>query len=103
MTLAAVSLPYYRAIMDAGLHKFARFATAVWGVNPEGKTQHQLALEGLQAMETWMRRLGLVMNLTELGVNEDMLEGIARSTIILNGGYKVLTHDEVVDILRASL
>ena len=103
MTLAAVSLPYYRAIMDGGLHKFARFATAVWGVNPEGKTQHQLALEGLQAMETWMRRLGLVMNLTELGVNEDMLEGIARSTIILNGGYKVLTHDEVVDILRASL
>ena len=103
MTLAAVSLPYYRAIMDAGLHKFARFATAVWGVNPEGKTQHQVAEEGLQAMETWMRRLGLVMNLTELGVNEDMLEGIARSTIILNGGYKVLTHDEVVDILRASL
>lgn len=103
MTLAAVSLPYYRYIMPYGLSKFRRFAVNVWNVDTLGKTDEQIALEGLSAMENWMKELGLVMNITELGVNEDMLEGIANATIILTDGYKVLGHDEIVDILRQSL
>lgn len=38
MTLAAVSLAYYRHICPYGLAKFKRFAVNVWEVNPEGKT-----------------------------------------------------------------
>ena len=103
MTLAAVSLPYYRYIMPYGLKKFARFATEVWGISANGKTDEQLANEGLSAMESWMKEIGLVMNLTDLGATEDMIEGIADATIILNSGYKVLDRDEVVKILRASM
>ena len=103
MTLAAVSLPYYRYIMPYGLSKFKRFAVNVWNVDALGKTDEQIALEGLSAMENWMKELGLVMNITELGATENMLEGIANATIILTDGYKVLGHDEIVDILRQSL
>ena len=103
MTLAAVSLPYYRYIMPYGLSKFKRFAVNVWNVDALGKTDEQIALEGLSAMENWMKELGLVMNITELGATENMLEGIANATIILTEGYKVLVHDEIVDILRQSL
>ena len=98
MTLAAVSLPYYRHILPYGLKKFKRFAVNVWNVDPSGKTDQQTAEEGLQAMEAWMKELGLVMNSTELGVTEEMLEGIADATIILNSGYKVLSRDEVIEI-----
>ena len=103
MTLAAVSLPYYRHIMPYGLAKFVRFAKNVWNVDTAGKTDEQIANEGLAAMEDWMRELGLVMNITELGANEDMLEAIAGSTIVMTGGYKTLEHDEIVDIFRESL
>ena len=103
MTLAAVSLPYYRYIMPYGLKKFARFATEVWGISRDGKTDEQLANEGLSAMESWMKEIGLVMKISELGATEDMIEGIADATFILNGGYKVLDHDEVVQILKASM
>ena len=103
MTLAAVSLPYYRYIMPYGLKKFARFATEVWGISANGKTDEQLANEGLSAMESWMKEIGLVMNLKDLGATEDMIEGIADATIILNGGYKVLDRDEVVQILKESM
>ena len=103
MTLAAVSLPYYRYILPYGVQKFKRFAINVWDVDPEGKTDEQIAGEGLNAMEAWMKELGLVMNISELGATEDMLEGIADGTIILPGGYKVLEHDEVVRILKESL
>ena len=103
MTLAAVSLPYYRYILPYGVQKFKRFAVNVWDIDPEGKTDGQIAEEGLNAMETWMKELGLVMNISDLGATEDMLEGIADGTIILPGGYKVLEHDEIVKILKESL
>ena len=103
MTLSAVSLPYYRYIMPYGLEKFKRFAVNVWDVDADGKADEQIALEGLAAMENWMKELGLVMNLAELGVTEDMVEGIVGSTLVLDGGYKVLERGEIVKILRESL
>lgn len=103
MTLSAVSIPYYRAICSNGLQKFKRFAMNVWNVNPAGKTDEEIADEGLKAMESWMRELGLVMNIRELGVTEDMLPGIVKGTFILDGGYKVLTEDEIMEILKESM
>ena len=103
MTLAAVSLPYYRYICPYGLEKFKRFAVNVWNINPVGKTDEETADEGLAAMESWMKELGLVMNISDFGVTKDMIEGIADSTFIMEGGYKVLTHEEIVTILNNSL
>ncbi len=103
MTLAAVSLPYYRHIMPYGLKKFVRFAKNVWDVDTTNKTDQQAAEEGLKAMESWMKELGLVMNITELGANENMLEGLAQSTIVLTDGYKSLEHDEIIEIFKNSL
>lgn len=103
MTLAAMSLPYYRYICPYGLAKFRRFAVNVWGVDPNGKTDEAIAQEGLACMESWMKEIGLVMNLTDLGVTEEMLEGIADGTFVMEGGYKVLTREEILQILRESL
>lgn len=103
MTLAAVSLPYYRHILPYGLPKFRRFAVNVWNVQTEGKTNEEIAREGLSAMESWMKELGLVMNLTDLGATEEMIPDIVKATIILNGGYKTLTTEEVEEILKESL
>ncbi len=103
MTLAAVSLPYYRHIMPYGLAKFKRFAVNVWGVDAAGKTDEQVAQEGLAAMESWMKELGLAMNISELGATEEMVEGLADATLTMKGGYKVLGRDEIVAIFRESL
>lgn len=103
MTLAAVSLPYYRHILPYGLPKFKRFAIEVWKVNPEGKTDEEIAVEGLKAMEDWMKELGLAMKISELGATKDMIDGIADATFLLEGGYKVLKREEVVAILKESL
>ena len=103
MTLSAVSLPYYRYIMPYGLKKFVRFATEVWGVNPDGKSEREIAEEGLEKMKAWMEKIGVALSLSELGATEDMIEGIASATIILDGGYKVLNKEEVIEILKQSL
>ena len=103
MTLAAVSPAYYRHILPCATKKFARFAENVWAIERGTKTDEQLAAEGLQALEAWMREIGVVMNVAELGVTPDMLDKIADSTFILTGGYKTLSHEEVVQILNESM
>lgn len=103
MTLSGVSIAYYRHIMQYGIKKFSRFATTVWNIPTEGKTDEQLANEGLEALLDWMKEIGVATEITSLGVTDDMLEGIADATFTMTGGYKTLSREEIVSILRESL
>ena len=104
LTLAAVSLPYYRLVLPYGLPKFVRFAKEVWRIDPAGKTDEQIADEGLEAMHAWMKEIGVAVTFRDLGATEDMIEGIADATILMEGvGYHTLTRGEVVQILKESL
>jgi alcohol dehydrogenase YqhD (iron-dependent ADH family) len=103
MTLSAVSLPYYRHIMPYGLHKFARFAKEVWDARTENMSDQEAAEAGLSEMEAWMKEIGVTLSSKELGVTDDMIEGIADATFLFDGGYKALTRDEVVEIIKESL
>ena len=73
------------------------------GISPKNKADESIAMEGLQAMEDYMKEIGLELSLKSLGVTDDMFEGIAHGTFILNGGYKTLTHNEIIDILKESM
>ncbi|MGN1277274.1 MAG: iron-containing alcohol dehydrogenase [Floccifex sp.] len=103
MTLSAVSLPYYKFILPYGLSKFVRFAKNVWNIDGINKTDEQIALEGLQAMENWMKELGLVLKSSQLGANEEMINDLVNGTFIMDGGYKVLNTMEIEYIFRESL
>ena len=63
----------------------------------------QVAMEGLKSMENWMKKIGVAMNISELGATEEMIDGITEGTLILEGGYKVLTKDEIRQVLINSL
>ncbi len=105
VTLSSIctSMPYYRHILPYGEKKFARYALNVWHIDAHGKNDRQIAIEGLDAMERWMKGLGLITNLKDLGADESMIEGIVKSTLVMDGGYKVLDTDEIRSILKASL
>lgn len=107
MTLSAVSLAYYKTQMEAGLSKFVRFAKNVFGVSGEdggkAKSDMQIAREGLDEMKKWMQEIGVTLSLKELGVTPDMLDGIASATFIMDGGYKKLSKDDVIQILKESM
>ena len=103
MTLSAVSLAYYRHILPYGLAKFKRFAINVWNISAEGKSDEQIAEAGLAALEGWMREIGVVMNISELGATEEMLETLADLTLHLPGGYKQLSREEVIAVFKESL
>lgn len=103
MTLSAVSLPYYRFIMSNGLDKFKRFAVNVWDISASGKSDIEIATEGLAAMENWMKELGVAMKISDFGVTDEMIDEIADKVLIMNGGYKIPSKEEIVQILRESM
>ena len=78
-------------------------SSRVWDVDPAGKTDREIAYEGLETMETWMRELGLAMNITDCGARAELIEGMADACPINEGGYKVLTRADVVRVLTDSL
>jgi len=102
MGLAAISLPYYRYISKYGLDKFARFAKVVWDIDEMNKSKEELAFAGIDALEKFAKECGIVTKLKELGATKEMLPLIADSTVILHGGYKQLTKEEVLEILKAA-
>ena len=105
-TLSAVSGAYYRLLIsrsEDAVKKFCLLAQTVWDVRPEGKSAKEVALEGLERMEEWMRSLGMAMNITDCGADESMLEGIADACPINESGYVVLSRADVIDVLRKSL
>lgn len=103
--LAVLHPAYYRRICEAGAEKFARFATRVWGVSPEGKTQEVLARAGVEALADFIREIGMPTTLKELGItpeNTDLL-AVANSCAIVGGSYKKLSHEEIYEIFRECL
>ena len=63
----------------------------------------ELADAGLVALEEWMKEIGVVTEVTSLGVNESNIDAIADATIPMPGGYKQIKRDDVVKVLKSSL
>lgn len=99
--LAMLHPVYYRHIYKDGVRKFARFATEVWDISKDGKTEEQLALAGVEALADFIKEIGMPTTLKELGVDGDInLKEIADSCNTLAGGYRKLTHEEILEIFE---
>lgn len=99
--LAVLHPVYYRHIYKNGLAKFKRFAVEVWGLDPTGKTDEEIALAGIEALENFILEIELPVTLRDLGVNEETdLKTIADSCACVPGAYKVMTHEEILKIFK---
>lgn len=100
--LAVIHPAYYRCICEKGAAKFARFATRVWDIPSEGKTEIELAHAGVEALADFIQELGMPTTLRELGVTEQTpMKEIADSVPLTPGSYGKLTHEDVLHIFEA--
>ena len=99
--LAVLQPVYYRHIYKDGLSKFARFAENVWEIPRDGRSDEALALAGLDALEEFIREIGLPTTLRDLGIaDKAMLKEIAGSCGISAGSYRRMTHEEIQEIFN---
>lgn len=85
--------------------KFVQYALRVWHVDPQGKNDEEIALEGIEATRAYFTRIGAPATLGELGINDEHLDRMAEEATQFGpiGSFKQLTKDDVVSILTASL
>lgn len=99
--LAVIHPIYYKYIYKYGLSKFVSFAKNVWNVNDKDKSDEEIALEGINKLAEFIRKIGLPTSLKELGLQDkSMLKEIADSCGISQGSFKQMTHDEILELLE---
>lgn len=98
--LAIVSVPYYKHIYKYGIDKFVRFAKKIWNIDGTNMSKDEIALAGIEKLSDFIKELEIPTTLREVGATEEMLPKIANSTLIFEGGYKKMTPEEILEILK---
>lgn len=105
--LAALWGTWARYVFHYNPERFARLATNVLGVAPQG-TVEDTALAGIAAMEEFFRSIHMPTNLRELGVapTDEEYRELARKCALAVGGHvgsiKSLDEEDMENIFRAA-
>ncbi len=106
-TLSAVWGSWARYCLDADVSRFARFGVKVWGLDPTGRTERELALSAIDATVDFFHSLDMPTCFSELGCglqSEKELEELTRRCTFFGtrtiGTFRVLDHDDILAIYR---
>lgn len=86
--------------------RFKQLAVRVFKVDPVGKSDKEVALEGINALRDFWNQIGAPSRLSEYGIGEDSLELIAEKATTVRsqyGNFKKLDKKDSLEILKASL
>lgn len=85
--------------------RMKKLAISVFGIDDTGKTDHQVALEGIRALRQFWDSLGAPNQLGYYGIDDQRIEELVHKSFMKStiGQYKVMTRDTVRDILIRSL
>jgi alcohol dehydrogenase YqhD (iron-dependent ADH family) len=103
--LAILFPNWMRHTLHERIDRFTQLAVRVWGVNPEGKSDEEIALEGINKLREFWTSLGAPTRLADYNIDESTLEIMADKAMANGefGNFKKLNRDDVVAILKASL
>ena len=97
--LAVIHPVVYRHLLDAGKEKLARMAEEVWSV--KGITQAETAALGIDALEAFIKEIGLPTRWSEMGITDErMLRAAADTCFITPGCCRQMSRDEIFEILK---
>lgn len=97
--LAVIHPAVYRHLLDAGKEKLARMAEEVWSV--KGITQAETAALGIDALEAFIKEIGLPTRWSEMGITDErMLRAAADTCFITPGCCRQMSRDEIFEILK---
>jgi len=99
--LAVIHPVLYRHMYKDSVKQFARMAEKVWEIPSESKTPEELAEAGVQALEDFVREIGLPSTFTEMGITDrSVLKKVADSCNLTAGCCKKFSREEILEILE---
>ncbi len=100
--LAVIHPALYRHLLPYNTKQFARLATAVWGLDANGKTEEQLGAEGIEALAAFIKEIGMPSTLSEMNIEatDALLRKVADTSILTPGCAHKLDRDEIFALLK---
>ncbi|WP_145028400.1 iron-containing alcohol dehydrogenase [Paenibacillus sp. Y412MC10] len=91
--------------LDANVARFKQFAQRVFGIEAPGKSDRQVAEEGIAALRQFFNSIGAPARLADYDIDDSSIELMADKAMVYGdfGNFKKLTRDDVVNIYRMSL
>ncbi|MBM7661380.1 alcohol dehydrogenase YqhD (iron-dependent ADH family) [Bacillus mesophilus] len=103
--LAILFPNWMKHTLDTDVSRFVQLAVRVFGVNPEGKSDREVALEGIDKVREFWNSIGAPSRLADYEIGDDQLDLVADKAMARGpfGGFQTLEKEDVLAILRASL
>ncbi|GAA3320069.1 hypothetical protein GCM10020331_029550 [Ectobacillus funiculus] len=103
--LAILFPNWMKHVLDENVLRFKQFAVGVFDIQTEGKSDREVALEGIEALRSFWTSIGAPARLADYKIGDEHIELMADKTIINGsfGNFKKLTKEDVMEIYRASL
>ena len=99
--LAVIHPVLYCYMLPEAAPQFARLAVNVWGIDPDGKSEEELANAFLDSLAAFIKEVGLPETFSEMGIPEDTdYKAIADSTVLTGGCCKKFTKEELLAVLN---
>ncbi len=100
--LAVIHPALYRRMLNEGKAKLSRMAEQVWNV--KGNMPEESARLGVDALEAFIKEIGLPIRWSEMGItDESVLRAAADTCILTPGCCKTFTRDEIFETLKERL
>ncbi|MBR4164015.1 MAG: iron-containing alcohol dehydrogenase [Solobacterium sp.] len=101
LQLAILQPVYYDHVVEDGQDVFARFAVNVMEVDPAGKTQIEVAKEGIEKLREFIRCLKLPETFSEAGieVTEEIAAAVADTCNVSSTNVRQLSREEIREII----
>lgn len=103
--LAIIFPNWMKYVYQENVERFKRFATHVWEIEAEGKTDEELALAGIEATRNFFTQIGAPSRLADYDIDDTYLQDMAKKATHFGpvGNFKRLKQDDVLNILRLCL
>jgi alcohol dehydrogenase YqhD (iron-dependent ADH family) len=103
--LAILFPNWMRHTLDENVGRFVQLAVRVFDVDTKGKSDREIALEGIDKLSQFWTSLGAPNRLADYEITDEKIDEMADKSVVNGefGRFKTLNKKDVVTILTASL
>jgi alcohol dehydrogenase YqhD (iron-dependent ADH family) len=103
--LAILFPNWMKHTLDTNVSRFKQLAVQVFDVDPKGKTDRDVALEGIEKVRSFWSSIGAPSRLADYEIGDEQIDTMADKAMARGefGNFQSLNKEDVLAILRASL
>lgn len=104
MGIAVLFPAWMKYVYRYATDKFKKYAINIWNIDPNAKTDEEIALEGINKTKEYFHKLGAPTSLSEINISEKDIKNVAEKVNTKGrGSFRKIQREDVVEILKLAL